>query len=258
MRISKLPIPLLVAAAALTGVAVIYVYLTAPPMPIHTDPNFTSPLFVGGVYLWRGAAFQYLLSADKIISVSHAPGYHLIYTNGPLTNITIGDRIWIVYLRGGRPLYVEKRWIDWYPPDGRSGYWYLVYKIEDVTPPNCTIPDLTMWLPQTFGPTEYLSQNEMDAIMRILGNPWAVARVLAVEVNGTHIIYRTGYPYIDLQQQLFARLSSPTTGTTIRVTNRPFGSSYTVNGTTFSATALPYQFFSISPSETTRLVIYVS
>jgi hypothetical protein len=60
MRITKLPIPLVVAAAALTSVVMIYVYLTAPPMPIHTDPNFTYPLLAGVTYMWRGAAFQYV------------------------------------------------------------------------------------------------------------------------------------------------------------------------------------------------------
>jgi hypothetical protein len=255
MRISKLPIPLLIAAAALTGVAVIYVYLTAPPLPIHTDPNFTTPLFAGGVYLWRGAAFNYILSADKPITVSYTPGYHLIYTTGPLTNMSVGPNRWIVYLPGGRALYVERRLLE---SRGFRSEFNLVYKLEDVTPDNCTIPDLTIWLPQTFRAQEYLSTQEVNAITRVISSTLDIVRVVDVRVNGTHIIYTIAYSQSDYLMDAWTRLPSPTTGTVIRVDNRPSSYTYTINRTTFTAIALPYLFFSITPSETARVVIYVS
>jgi hypothetical protein len=254
MRITKLPIPMIIAAIAITSVAVIYVYLTAPPLPIHTDPNFTTPLFAGGVYLWRGAAFQYLLSADRIISVAYTPGYHLIYTTGPLTNISISDDKWIVYLRGGRPLYVERRTLT---SGTITDTFHLVYKLEDVTPPDSP-PNLYVWLPRTFGLTEYLSRDELDAIIKVVGSYWNIERVLDIGVNGTHIKYRYAFPDSDTMYDAYARLPSPTSGTTIRVTNKPFSSTYTINSTTFTVIALPYLFFSITPTETTKLVIYVS
>jgi hypothetical protein len=258
MRITKLPIPLLIAAAALTSVAVIYVYLTAPPMPIHTDRNFTTPLFSGGVYLWRGAAFEYIFSADGIISVSYMPPYHLIYLTGPLVNMTIGDSIWIVYVFGERPLFVVKQRA--YDPYGFGGIYgekdfYFVFKLVDVTPSNLTISNLTMWLPTAFRLEETLSYNEDWAVRARVPDP---LRVTSVEINGTHLIFKAApLVYGGVEYALPARLPSPTTGKTIRVTNRPISSSYIAGGSTFTAIALPYQHFAIIPSETTTLTIYV-
>ena len=255
MRITKLPIPLLIAAAALTSVAVIYVYLTAPSMPLHTDPNFTSPLYVGGTYLWRGAAFEYLFSSDEIVSISYMPPYHLIYTNGPLSNFTIGSNVLIVYVRGERPLYVVRHYV--YQPWSSSwGYQYLAFKLVDVTPSDSPTPDLIMWLPQVFGDSEVLSSKEYDAVHSQVG---LFQRVVGVEVNGTHVIFRVNSPtYSGIEYRLPASLPSPVSGRTIRVTNSPISTSYTINSTTLTAIALPYQYFSISPTATTNLVIYVS
>jgi hypothetical protein len=261
MRITRLPIPLVLAAVALTSVAVIYVYLTAPPMPIHTDPNFTTPLFVGGTYLWRGAAFEYLFSSDEIISISHMPPYHLLYTTGPLTNITIGDNIWIIYVYGERPLYVVKHrtYIPYVSPPGEYDTYY-VFKLRAVTPPNLTISNLTMWLPTMFDLTDFLSDREYNALYGRV--PVAHScRALAIEVNGTHVIFRCA-PLTAwggaIEYVHYARLPSPTSGRTIRVTNTPTSSSYTIGGYTFSIIALPYRFFSITPSGTTNVVIYVN
>jgi hypothetical protein len=255
MRITKLPIPLLIAAAALTSVAVIYVYLTAPPMPLHTDPNFTSSLYVGGTYLWRGAAFEYTFSSDEIVSISYMPPYHLIYANGPLSNFTIGSNVWIVYLRGGRPLYVVRHYV--YQPWSNSwGYQYLAFKLVDVTPSDSPYPDLNMWLPQAFGDSEYLTNEEYNAVYSRVG---IHQRVVGVEVNATHVIFRTNAPtYNGVEYRLPAMLSSPVSGRTIRVTNSPTSTSYTVNSTTLTAIALPYQYFAITPSATTTLTIYVN
>jgi hypothetical protein len=260
MRITKLPIPLLIAAAALTSVAVIYVYLTAPPMPTHTDPNFTMPLFSGGVYLWRGAAFEYLFSADGIISISYAPPYHLIYTNGPLGNFSIGDRVWIIYVYGERPLYVIKHYV-YRPWSNDWGYEYIVFTLTDVTPANLTISNITMWLPRPFDSvTDYLSDREYNALYARV--PAAHShRALSVEVNGTHLIFKVG-PLTawggSFEYSLSTRLPSPTSGRTIKVTNSPTSTSYTLGGYPFSAIALPYLYFAITPQDTTTLVIYVS
>jgi hypothetical protein len=211
-------------------------------------------LYVGGTYLWRGAAFEYTFSSDEIISISYMPPYHLIYTTGPLGNTTIGGRIWIIYVYGERPLYVIKQYV--YVPWGDS--WsdqYFVFKLTDVTPNDS---GLNMWLPQPFAPSETLSDREYYALNAVV--PVAHAhRVLSVEVNGTHMIFRAAGPTITgSEYSLPARLPSPVSGRTIRVTNTPLSSSYTINGTTFTIIALPYQYFSISPTATTNLVIYVS
>ena len=258
MRMTKFPLPLLIAAAAITGTAVIYVYLTAPPMPIHTDPNFTSPLFVGMTYLWRGAAFDYLFSADYSISMTYMPVHHLMYLTGPPSNITIGDNVWIVYVRGWkRPYYIIKHHIDW-SPGGWSGYYYFVFWLEDVTPPNLTIRNLYLWLPRTFDPNDVLTQDEFDAIYKFVPSA-EITRVLRVEVNSTHVTFIvSAVTYYDAESKYVAKLPSPVSGTSIRITNKPISASYTFNGTTFSAMALPYNYFSITPSDTTTLVVYVS
>jgi hypothetical protein len=254
MRITKLPIPLLIAAAALTSVTVIYVYLTAPPMPIHTDPNFTSPLYIGGTYLWRGAAFEYTFSSDEIISMSYMPPYHLIYTTGPLTNITMGSNAWVVYVRGERPLYVIKHRV-YLPWAGYSADEYFVFKLTDVTPSGLT--DLNMWLPQTFDRSDFLSTREYDAVLALVSNT-DVYRALNVVANSTHVIFDRGDLIYDNVYSVVITLPSPQSGRTIRVTNAPISSSYIINSTTYTIIALPYQYFSISPTATTNLVIYVS
>jgi hypothetical protein len=254
MRITKLPIPLLIAAAALTGVAVIYVYLTAPPMPIYTDPNFTTPLYVGGVYLWRGAAFEYTFSSDEIISISYMPPYHLIYTTGPLTNTTVGSNVWVVYVRGERPLYVIKLNV-YLPWAGYSADEYFVFKLTDVTPSNVT--GLNMWLPETFGRSDFLSTREYNAVLALVSNV-DVYRAINVVANSTHLIIDRGDLTYDNVYRVVVALPSPQSGRTIRVTNEPISSSYVINSTTYTIIALPYQYFSISPTATTNLVIYVS
>ncbi len=309
MRISKLPVPLLLAAAALTSVAVIYVYLQAPPMPIHTDPNFTHPLYPGGVYLWRGAAFEYLFSADGVISLTNRPPHYLLILNGPLGNFSIGDNIWIIYVFGERPLMIVKHyvWRPWGDYPGSWGYEYLVFKLEEVTPPNLTSPELTVWLPTMFELTEFLTEKEYEAAKARVGP--LMYRVLTVEVNGTHMIFRVGEPtvydgsymarltttlpspisgrtirvpnppisgaytigngahmifrvgepeYGTFEYRLTTTLPSPISGRTIRVQNRPITSSYTIGGRTFTAIALPYQYFAIIPTETTTLTVYVN
>ncbi len=262
MRITKLPIPLLIAAAALTSVAVIYVYFTAPPMPIHTDPNFTTPLFAGGTYLWRGAAYDYIFSADDDISLTYKPPHYLLITNGPLGNFSIGDNTWIIYVTGERPLMIVRHyvWRPWGDYPGSWGYEWLIFKLTDVTPPNLSNPHLTVWLPTLFELTEDLSDREYQAARTRVGQ--FIYRVINIEVNGTHIIFRVSYtrPWGGSYEEIRfpSPLPSPISGKTIRINNNPISTSYNINGTMLTGIALPYHYFSISASKTTNLVIYVS
>ena len=261
MRITKLPIPLLLAAVALTSVVMIHVYFMAPPMPIHTDPNFTYVLYTGGVYMWRGAAFHYVFSADGVISLTYRPPHYLLITNGPLGNFSLGDNIWVIHVIGERPLMLVRQyvWVPWGDYPGRWSYEWLVYKLIDITPPNLSDPRLTVWLPTMFQLTDFLSDKEYEAVKARVG-PF-VYRVLDIEVNATHIIFRVAradYYGGTTEYRIAGTLPSPIQGRTLSVTNNPIGGSYAINGTTLSAIALPYHYFVIKPVDTVNLVIYVS
>ncbi len=257
MRITRLPIPLIIAAAALTGVAVIYVYLQAPPMPIYTDPNFTQPLYGGVTYLWRGAAFQYIFSSDYPISITNGTAYHLIYLYGPLYNISLAERAYVLYGAGIRPLYVIKlNVVDQY--GNRIPGACLTFRLTDVTPNNMPIANLTMYLPTPFGQNDLLTNKEDSAVYSFV-DCTAKRRVIDISVNGTHIIYRVMYTTSASGDTRFlVRLPPAIDGRTIRVTNQPIRTAYVVGGSTFSAMALPYLHFAITPSQTTTLTIYVS
>jgi len=259
MRIAKLPIPLLIAAAALTSVVYIYVYLTAPPMPIHTDPNFSQPLIAGVTYLWRGAAFQYIFSADSQISVAHGAPYHLIYLFGPLHNITLGGgKVVILYGADIRPLYIVRH--DLVSADGRHKFssTCLVFKLKDVTPQNSTIGNLTLYLPEIFDQNDALTNKEESAVYNYANCP-SRFRVVQIQVNGTHILFQTAYTYSNsLAWKMVMRLQPLTPGKTIRVTNQPVSGSYVVGSATFAVMALPYLYFAITPQDTTTLTVYVN
>jgi hypothetical protein len=257
MRITKLPIPLLIAAAAITSVAYIYVYLTAPPMPIHTDPNFTSPLYAGGTYMWRGAAYQYLFSADQTIYLTNGTPYHFIYLNGPLHNISLASKVFIIYGTRIRPLYIHKQTLIM-ELHGTTTEVCLVYRLTDVTPEDIEIGNFTLYLPRTFSPSEVLTLDE-DRVVSSFGSCLTRRRVLDISVNGTHIIYRTMYMDTASGDMRFVqRLPPSVVGRTIRITNRPLSGSYIVGGRTYTVIALPYLHFAIVPSDTTTLTIYVS
>jgi len=259
MRITKLPIPLLIAAAALTSVAVIYVYLTAPPLPIHTDPNFSQPLFAGVTYLWRGAAFQYIFSADSQISVTYGAPYHLVYLFGPLYNITLSGKIAIIYGAGIRPLYAVKH--NLVSEDGAHTFTdaCLIFKLKDVTPQNIsTVGNLTLYLPEMFDLNDVLTNKE-NSVLYNFADCSSRFRVVQMQVNGTHILFQTAYPTTPtLGWKLVMRLEPLASGKTIRATNQPLSGSYVVGSATYSVMALPYLHFAIKPQDTTTLKIYVS
>jgi len=259
MRITKLPIPLLLAAAALTSVVYIYVHLTAPPMPIHTDPNFTQPLISGVTYLWRGAAFRYIFSADSQISVAYGTPYHLVYLFGPLYNISLaGGKIHVLYGAKIRPLFVIKH--DLVSEDGNLNFpgTCLVYNLKDITPQNSTTGNLTLYLPVVFDLNDVLTKDEYSAITNFVDCTTRY-RVIQIQVNSTHIIFQTAYPDSgSWGWRLLLKLQPPVSGKTISVTNQPITGSYTVGSATFAIMALPYLHFAITPQDTTTLTIYVS
>jgi hypothetical protein len=259
MRIAKWPIPMILAAIALTSTALIYVYIQAPPIPIYTDPNFTSSLIGGMTYLWRGAAFQYTFSADVPVNISYGPAYHLIYLTGPLTNTSLGQNAWIVYLIGGRPLYVTK--VSGCTTEGWcGGTRYLVFKLKEVTPENMTGLNMTIWLPEPFDISDFLTDQETQAIDRVVTLPFGELpwRVLRVDANATHLMYNYA-PYDGTNQYvMYVKMPNSQNGISIKVTNKPSSVSYTYGGVTYSAMILPYIYFAITPSQTTTLRIYVS
>jgi len=258
MRLTKLPIPLLIAAAALTGVVYIYVYLTAPPMPIHTDPNFSQPLLPGVTYLWRGAAFQYVFSADNQISMAYGAPYHLIYLYGPLYNISLGGgKIFIIFGADIRPLYVFKTTVS--TESGYTGEACLIFKLKDVTPQNSTIANLTLYLPVPFDQNDVLTKKEDNAVYYLTGTCIWMDRVIQILANSTHIIFQTAYADSPiLTWRLVMALQPLAPGKTIRVTNQPVSGSYVVGDKTFAVMALPYLHFAITPQDATTLTVYVS
>ncbi len=260
MRITKMPVPLLIAAVALTGVTVIYVYLQAPPLPIHTDANFTAPLFGGVTYLWRGAAFQYIFSADYPISVTYGTPLHLIYLNGPLYNISFaGGKAHIIYVVGRTPLYVHKLQLQRDDGLGTANV-CLYFKLVDVTPANLTIANLTIYLPSAFALSETLSNTDFE-VVRDTANCWfwTHGRVIGIIANATHIIFRMA-PVDNTSPEFryLMPLPSPMVGKTIHVRNNHISGSYTVGNAVYTVMALPYLYFAITPQETTTLTIYVS
>jgi hypothetical protein len=228
-------------------------------MPIHTDPNFTGTLYPGGTYLWRGAAFQYVFSADSQISVAYRAPYHLMYLFGPLYNITLsGGKIVILYGVNIRPLYIVRHTLE--SEYGGSQYpnMCLVFKLKDVTPQNSTIANLTLYLPEVFSSTDVLTNKEDYAVFDY-ADCTARRRVVQIEVNGTHIIFHTAYTYASSSLgRLVLRLEPLASGKTVRVTNTPLSGSYIVGGATYSVMALPYLHFAITPQDSTTLTIYVS
>jgi hypothetical protein len=182
-----------------------------------------------------------------------------------MTNITISaGNEWIVYPLGERPLYIRYMVIG-------SNTYYVVYKLVEVTPGNNSLTanlsmdlsttNLTMWLPQVFDLNDPLSDRELNAIHTLVSY-YYVYRVVAIQVNGTHIIYTLAYPqeymggYYPFTESV--RLPTPTTGRTINVNNNLVTSSYNVGSAVYTVISLPYQYFAITPSDTTTLTIYVS
>jgi hypothetical protein len=247
MRLTKIPMPLLIAALVATSAVVIYLQLTVVSPPVVADGNFTTALVAGTPYLWRGAATEIMISSNASIRLSYMPVFHVIYTNGPFSNASLGDGKWMVYLRGGRPILVER-----VSTPGGSTYYYLL-KLVNVSKVN----RLTVLVPQTFDTSETLTAAESQAVGVITGANGAL-RVTNIFTNGTHIALVVA-PHNSTSGPAthYFRLPNAVATTSTTITSRGYGVSYIVDSTTVSVYVMPYQHIVIIPNATARVTITV-
>jgi len=247
MRLSKIPIPLLIAALVATTAVVVYLQLSVVSVPVVADPNFTTTLVAGTPYMWRGAASEFDIASNATIKVTYMPMGHVIYLNGPLSNTTLGSGKWLIYLKGGRPLLVEK--VTY--PNGYSVFY--VFKLVNMTKVN----GLSVLVPNAFAVTDTLTGNEYTAILSNGANT-PMYRVTQITTNGTHIMVQLGDPSLtQVDQTDYFQLPSAVDTTAIKITSSGFGVSYVVNGTTVSAYVMPYTHIVIVPHASAKVVITV-
>jgi hypothetical protein len=236
---------LLIAALVATTAVVIYLQVSVVPVPVVADPNATVTLVAGSPYLWRGAASEITITSNASIKLTYMPLFHVIYVNGPLSNVTLRDGAWLVYLNGGRPMLVER------VATSNGPVFYLV-KLVNVSKVN----GLTVLVPQAFGLTETPSANEVQAIRAIAGTH-AVFRVVNIYTNGTHIMLDVA-PLNNATSGLathYFRLPPARNVTSITITSRGHAVSYKVNNVTVSAYAMPFQHVVIIPETSVRVTI---
>ncbi len=244
MMLSKIPMPLLVAAFVVTTAVVVYLQLTVVSVPVVVDPNFTGTLVKGSPYLWRGAASEITVASNATIKLAYMPVFHVVYVNGPLSNASLGAGRWLIYLSGGRPILVERV----STPNG-STYQYLL-KLVNVSKVN----GLTVLVPQTFGASETLAASEAQAISTHTGAiGW---RVVNIYTNGTHIMLNVA-PHNSTTGSTthYFRLPPAVATTSAKITSSGHGVSYKVGNITVSAYIMPYQHIVIVPNATARVTI---
>jgi hypothetical protein len=247
MRLSKIPVPLLIAALVATTAVVIYLQLSVVPVPVVADPNFTTTLIGGTPYLWRGAASEFTITSNATIKLTYMPIAHVIYLNGPLGNATLGDGKWLVYLKGGRPLLVERM------PNPNGVIDLFVFILVNATKAN----GLSVLVPQTFNVADTLTTNEFNAISAYTG-AGAVWRVVNIYANATHIGLDVSDQYNTVvQAQIFYKLPPAVDTTSTKITSSGYGVSYIVNGTTVSAYLMPYEHIVIVPTASAKVTITV-
>ena len=247
MRLSKIPVPLLIAALVATTAAVIYLQLSVVPVPVVADPNFTTTLVTGTPYLWRGAASEFTITSNATIKLTYMPIAHVIYLNGPLGNATLGDGKWLIYLKGGRPLLVEMMPV---PVEMTN---LFVFRLVNVTKVN----GLSVLVPQPFEVSDILTASEENAITTYTNgiSPWRVVNIYA---NATHIgiSYTYTNQYVVLGTIYYA-LPPAVETTSTKITSSGYGVSYIVNGTTVSAYLMPYEHIVIVPTASAKVTITV-
>ncbi len=247
MSLNKLPVPLLIAALVATTAVVIYLQLTVVHAPVVADPNFTTTLVNGTPYLWRGAGSEISITSNATIKLTYMPIAHVVYVNGPLSNASLGDGRWLVYLKGGRPLLVTQM-------IGAGGTpAVFVFKLINMTKAN----ELSVLVPQQFDVGDTLTQNEVGAIntfTRVTG-PW---RVVNIYTNGTHIgIDYANHTSATVVGTVFYKLPPAVETTSTSIPSSGYGVSYIYNGTTLSAYLLPYQYIVIVPKASAKVTITV-
>jgi len=244
MRLSKIPVPLLIAALVATTAVVVYLQLSIVPAPPVADPNFTGTLVKGSPYLWRASASEIIISSNATLKVTYMPLFHVIYINGPLSNASLGENKWMIYY-GNKAILVERVTT----PDGTT-YQYLL-KLVNVSKVN----GLTVLVPQTFSAYETLT-DEAKVIQAITGR--IGLRVVNVYTNGTHIALDVAaHNSTTVLGTHYFRLPPAIETTSTRITSSGYGVSYKVGDVTVSAYVMPYQFIVIVPNATARVTITV-
>jgi hypothetical protein len=245
MQLSKIPVPLLIAALVATTAVVIYLQLSVVSVPVVADPNFTTTLIAGTPYMWRGAGSEFTIASNASIKLTYMPVAHVIYINGPLGNASLGGNAWLVYLKGGRPLLVEKL----VKPDGIPGF--FVFKLVNAT----KVGGLSVLVPQKFDVSDTLSTDEFTAILEHTGVE-VVWRVVNIYTNGTHLALDISDQYNTVVQgTVFYTLPPAVDTTSTKITSSGYGVSYIVNATTVSAYLMPYQHVVIVPKANARVTI---
>jgi hypothetical protein len=239
--------PLLIAALVVTSAVVIHLQLTVVHVPPVADPNHTTVLVKGTPYLWRGAASEITISSNATIQLAYMPVFHVIYINGPLSNASLGEGKWMIYLSGGRPILVERVSIT-----GGSTYYYIL-KLVNVTKVN----GLTVLVPQTFGASETLTAAESQAIGMFTGANGGL-RVINIYTNGTHMALGVA-PHNSTSGATthYFRLPPAVATTSTRIMSSGYGVSYKVGNVAVSAYIMPYQHVVIIPNATARVTIVV-
>ena len=245
MRLTKIPVPLLIATLVATTAVVIYLQLSVVPVPVVADPNFTTTLIAGTPYLWRGAGSEFTITSNATIKVTYMPVAHVIYINGPLGNASLGGNAWLIYLKGGRPLLVEKL----AKPSGGSDY--FVFKLVNVA----NVSGLSVFVPQKFDVSDALSNDEARAVSAHTG-AWGVWRVVNIYTNGTHLALDISDQYNTVvQDTIFYKLPPAVETTSTKITSSGYGVSYIVNSTTVSVYLMPYQHIVIVPKANANVII---
>ena len=245
MRLTKIPAPLLIAALVATTAIVIYLQLSVVSVPVVADPNFTTTLISGTPYLWRGAASEFIITSNATIKVAYMPVTHVIYINGPFGNASLGGNAWLIYLKGGRPLLVEKL----VKPDGASDY--FVFKLVNVA----NVSGLSVLVPQKFDVSDTLSTEEANTISAYTGVS-GVWRVVNIYTNGTHLALDISGQYdTAVRETIFYKLPPAVDTTSTKITSSGYGVSYIVNATTVSAYLMPYQHIVIVPKANAKVII---
>jgi hypothetical protein len=247
MRLTKIPMPLLIAALVVTSAVVIHLQLTVVHVPPVADSNHTSVLVKGTPYLWRGAASEITISSNATIRLAHMPVFHVIYINGPLSNASLGEGKWMVYLSCGRPILVER-------VSTTGGTQYLLVKLENVS----KVDGLTVLVPRVFGGMETLTPREAQTLSAITGASEAW-RVLDIYTNGTHIalVVAPHNRTTNGPTTFYFRLPPAVETKSFKITSSGYGVSYKVGDTTVSAYVMPYQHVVIIPNATARVTIVV-
>ena len=262
MQLTKIPMPLLIAALVATTAVVIYLQLTVVPVPAVADPNYTVTLVKGSPYLWRGAASEINITSNATIRLAYMPVAHVVYVNGPLTNTSLGGGKWLIHTcelvpsltmstSGSAVLVCEPLLVEKTTRPGGDTY-YFVFKLVNTTKVN----GLSVLVPQPFDVADTLSKKAINAIRAHTGasEAWRIVRVYT---NGTHITL----DYAKLNEtRVYGSFIYPLSAietTSIKITSSGYGVSYKVNATTVSAYLMPYQHIVIVPNATARVTIVV-